>query len=359
MINIDFLMVIFVLVGLLWAFTRFYLRGAEDLGAYDGAPESLMRPADVGPSEGHFEVIEMLNERKASQPKVSFKEMVPAMRANIDEFGKAVSLDGLRVVPVDVDGVPAEWVLAEDADPNRRLLYIHGGAFMAGSPLSHRAITSRLAKSYGTSVLAVDYRLQPEHRRFECLVDCQTAYQWILANGPDGASPVETLFVAGDSAGALLVLSVTAWARDEGLRPANAAIALSPPVDGTCTSASMRTNIPTDPMLGPDFGKLMKLPNWLLLWYGYFSNRARPCIPWLSPIHGDLSNLPPTLIHASQAEMFYDDACRYVNKATSSGTEAVLQVWPHMLHVWHIFHDAIPEADEAFGHIEKFMESRS
>ena len=53
--------------------------------------------------------------------------------------------------------------------------------------------------------------------------------------------------------------------------------------------------------------------------------------------------------------MLLDDSRRYVDKATSSGTEASLKVWPHMVHVWRLFHDKLPEAQEAFEHIEKFM----
>ncbi|CAA0093401.1 Monoterpene epsilon-lactone hydrolase [Zhongshania aliphaticivorans] len=347
-----------ILLVLLWVFTHFYL-GGENLSRYDGAPETVMRPANLAPSQGHVDALNMLNERRKSQPKGSFREVVPTMRETIDALGSEVPLDGVRIQPVDVDGVAAEWVLADNADPNRRLLYLHGGGFMAGSALSHRAITTRLAKSQGTSVLAINYRLLPEHRRMDCMADCQTSYRWILENGPEGTSSVKTFFAAGDSAGALLLLALVAWARDEGLRPVNAAVALSPPVDGTCSSKSMRENIPTDPMLGPDFGKLMKIPRSLLLWFSLFSNRARPHEPWLSPIHGDLSNLPPILVHVSSAEMFFDDACRYVNKAKQSGTTALLQVWPHMLHVWHIFHDQVPEGDEAMLEIEKFMAANS
>ena len=109
-------------------------------------------------------------------------------------------------------------------------------------------------------------------------------------------------------------------------------------------------------MLGPAMGWLMKLPRSLMLWFAWLTSRVRPCDPRVSPIHGDLADLPATLVHASEAEMLLDDARRYVNKATAAGSEATLETWPHMLHVWHVFDQQLPEAQEAFRHIGAFLE---
>ena len=129
----------------------------------------------------------------------------------------------MRIEEVMVDGVQAEWVLAPNANPNARLLYLHGGAFYVGSRLSHRQLTAEFAKRTGLSVLAIDYRLMPENKRREGIEDCQTAYQWILHNGPGVEGPCDTVFIAGDSAGGNLTLMMTAWIRDQGLRQVDAA----------------------------------------------------------------------------------------------------------------------------------------
>jgi acetyl esterase/lipase len=71
---------------------------------------------------------------------------------------------------------------------------------------------------------------------------------------------------------------------------------------------------------------------------------------------GDLSNLPPTLIQVSEAEMLLDDARRYARKARASGSFAVAQSWPHMLHVWQIFYPEMPEADQAFQEVQLFLQ---
>ena len=90
------------------------------------------------------------------------------------------------ITPVDCAGVPGEWVLAPGADPARRTLYIHGGAFMMGSPKSHRTLTSRFSELTGGAVLAIDYRLMPEHPRRAGIEDCRNAYRWMLEHGPQG-----------------------------------------------------------------------------------------------------------------------------------------------------------------------------
>jgi len=338
----------------LWAFTRFYLAG-EDLSRFDRAPGSAAAlPRE--PSVEHYEVLELLKQLPSRRGGGSRRRRIAAMRAAFDQMGDRTDLEGIRIEQVNAGGVAAEWVLADRADPDRRLLYLHGGAFAMGSPRSHRAITTRLSRIAGASVLAIDYRLMPENRRLDSLADCQTAYRWILENGPAGPAPLRTLFVAGDSAGGNLTLAVIAWARDTGLRAADAAVALSPATDSTLSGPSILANLDSDHMLAPVARPLTRLPRALVLWLAWLVSRVRPCDPRVSPAHGELANLPPTLVHASEAEILLDDARRYVNKATAAGSEATLETWPHVVHVWHIFERFLPEAQEAFEHIARFLE---
>lgn len=345
-----------LIVLALWLIARFHLKG-EDLSRYDrpGAPAiGSDARGQREPSREHHDAVALLANMGSVAPGGGGR--LQQMREAMDAMGDSADLTGIRLEPVDVDGVPGEWVLAENSDPDRRLLYLHGGAFTAGSPRSHRPITTKFARMAGVSVLAVDYRLVPENRRIDCLTDCQTAYRWILENGPEGPGAPGALFVSGDSAGGNLTLTVIAWARDAGLPAANGAIALSPATDAAFDSPSLTSNIATDHMLGPMFGRITRLPKWVVAWFGLLSNRMHPCDPRISPLRGDLSNLPPTLVHASEAEMLLDDARRYVHKATEAGSEATLETWHHMLHVWHIFEPSLPEAKEAFEHILRFMQ---
>ncbi len=260
-----------------------------------------------------------------------------------------------QLTPIELQGMRAEWVLAPGADPRRRLLYLHGGAYMMGSAKSHRRLTAKFSEMADAAVLAIDYRLMPEHPRLAGVEDCRSAYGWMLEHGPDGTGPADAIFVAGDSAGGNLTLSLLAWVRDQGLRAPNAAVALSPATDSSCSSPSLSANLASDAMLGPLFRSLAKIPRPLLRWGAWFSNRLRPSHAVISPVFGDLSNLPPLLVQASEAEILLDDSRRYVNKALAAGSPVRLQTWSHVVHVWQIFYPQLAEGREALEEIRQFF----
>ena len=353
---IEIFLALLALLALLWVLGVFYLRG-PDLSAFDKAapPVDASKPA---PSAEHAAVVASLGTVSQKLKSTPRRQHLALLRDYIDNVFSLDEAD-FQFIPVDAAGVKAEWVLAPNVDTSRRLLYIHGGAYTMGSPKSHRRLTSKFSEVANAAVLSIDYRLMPEHPRMAGVEDSRTAYRWLLDNGPDGASAASAVFVAGDSAGGNLTLSLIAWVRDQGLRAPNAAVALSPSTDGTLGSPSLKGNLATDPMLGPLFKSLTKIPRTGLLWGGWIANRVRPCDPVVSPVFGDLSRLPPLLVHASEAEMLLDDSRRYVNKALAAGSPATLQTWQHMVHVWQIYHPELPEARQAMEEIGKFLRSRS
>ena len=344
------------LVAALWGIGRFVLRG-PDQSRYD-TPGFELTGQRTQPTEEHQAIVKMLEAGAAGLSGLSGRQRLALMRTQMDQLGESVSVDG-EIRPVDAGGVSAEWVITPNAESTRRLLYIHGGALVTGSPKSHRAITAELSARARAVVLAIDYRLMPEHSRRAGIEDCRNSYRWILENGPDGATPLEALMVAGDSAGGNLTLMTIAWARDVGLRPADAVVALSPATDTTLGSPSVKKNLTTDPMIGPAFQQMATVPRTVMLWFTLMSMRINPSNPEISPLLGDLSGLPPVLVHASAAEMILDDGVRYVNKANAAGSPAQLGVWPFMLHVWHAFVRTVPEAVEAFDHIEEFLNAHT
>jgi len=354
----SFLIFIIVVIGILWLIGTFYLKGT-DLSMYDGEPDGQtvrFFPGPGSPSEGHWEKVAEVQKFGVEAAALGQKERLKRMREYMDEQG-AKRQYASEFRPVDGGGVPAEWVLAPGTTGNRRVLYIHGGAFIAGSPLSHHNITNRFSEITGAAVLSIDYRLMPEHGRLDGLEDCKTAYRWILENGPDGPGAPDHLVVSGDSAGGNLTLALSAWVRDQGLRAPDAIVGLSPLADSTFSGPSIPENLETDFMLGPLFAQMVRIPLFLRRWLFVLQNRAHPANPLVSPVFGDLSNLPPTLIQVSAAEMLRDDAYRYVRKAHASGTRAEAQSWAHMLHVWQIFYPEVTEAGEAWEEIGKFVES--
>lgn len=335
-------------IGAVLLYLGFIYR-APDMTAYDSPDhEPVIEEHEV--SAEHNDVLEKLAAYHQN-PTVD----VEVGRRKFEDFF-SVEVD-IEIKPVDVHGIPSEWVLADGADPDRRLLYIHGGAFTVGSPKTHRFITSELSKRAGTAVLAIDYRKIPEFRTTRCHEDARIAYKWILENGPEGKSEAEQLFVAGDSAGGNLTLAVIAWAKNQGLQQADGAVALAPLTDATLSSPSLEINKDTDPFLGPSVGRMLKVPRPVLAIFSRLRNGLPSNHPELSPLFGDLSDLPPTLIQVSRHEMLYDDAKRYANKAKAEGGDVTLQVWPKLVHVFQGFAN-LPEAHHALDRIADFIKGK-
>jgi acetyl esterase/lipase len=348
-----------LLVLAVWAFEYFYLRG--------GSPENFPPPANPdaqtvfsrpeGPGAEHQQVVQAVRELILRVSTSLQRKNLRKARAIFDSISDGRRFDG-DIIPANAGGVTAEWIIAPGADKTRCVLYIHGGGFVMGSPKSHRAMTCKFAEVAGCAVLAIDYRLMPENKLVDCIEDCRKAYRWILENGPDGPAEPRQLFVSGDSAGGHLSLSLAAWARDNGLRAADAVVAFSPLTDTTFSGASIRDNVATDDMLKRFMQVLNRLPQFIKSWWALWTYKLRPADPLASPLRGDLSNLPPTLVQVSAAEMLFDDARRYVYKACASGSAAKLQSWTDMVHIWQIFNPLLPQAEEAWVEVGKFLENR-
>lgn len=343
------------------AITKFHLMG-KSLKRYDD-PALLMDHEHFSPdpdSDGIAAVKEYLIENfiKPAQTAERADEQLSAKRERFEQAGLRREFDVAYTPAIASFGgtsVDGEWVTAKGTNPDTRILYIHGGAFTVGSAISHRAITSNLALKTGCAVFAPNYRLMPENERMASIEDVQAAYRWILNNGPDGPAEVKALAVAGDSAGGNLTLMLSNWVRDRGLRAADAVAAISPATDSTAESPSIKANYETDLMLKPLVGPLLKIPRSVLVWFSWRANKISPASPLVSPVRDELSNLPPTLVHVSTAEMLLDDAKRYAAKAQSQGSPVKLQTWDHMAHVWHAFDSMLPESHDALDEIAKFF----
>lgn len=355
-----------ILVGLVLALLAFMFT-RDSLSKYDLPEGRRFSPADATAVAASAAAVKALNKRLrgASGPleKMPWKQRILAMRETMDSFFSNSDIAS-QIIPVDAAGVPAEWVVAPGADSSRRFLYIHGGAFMAGSPKGYRVLTDKLSAITNSAVLAIDYRLMPENTRLACVEDCRTSYDWMLENGPQGpdADTLEfptAVFVAGDSAGGNLTLVLLAWARDNQRRAPNAALALSPVTDSRYTSPSIRGNLNSDVILKPLAKRLAWVPGFMIGLAARFMAGHRASDPVVSPLLGDLAGLPPLLVLASDCEILRDDGRRYVNKAVEAGTDATLMLWDNVPHVWPIFYPDLPEAAEALEQVDGFFKRHS
>ncbi len=270
---------------------------------------------------------------------------------NLDELRAGM---GTRQAPADtdvkcirsqIDRIPCEWVVAPGADPDLRLLYLHGGGFVAGAGANYLPLAAAISAAAQCAVLLPDYRLAPEHRFPAAIEDCIRAQEWMSVSGPHGPAPAKATFIAGDSAGGGLTLATLLALRDRGGPLPIAAMPLSACTDLTLASESMRSE--EDPICSARC-----MPVFADLYLG----QADPRNPLASPLYGDFTGIPPLLIQVGEHEMLRDDSVRVAAKAKADGVEVMLEVWPGMVHVFQI--RELPESREAIEHIASFMRSR-
>ena len=246
---------------------------------------------------------------------------------------------------VDAGGTPTVRVTTPRSRPDHHILYLHGGGYIYGSPLLYRDLSWRIADAAKAVVWMLDYRLAPEHPFPAALDDAACAYRWLLAQGADP----RRIAVMGDSAGGGLTFGTLLKLRDEGEPMPAAAAGLSPWTDLTITSASSRLFAKTDPMLNLGDTKHY------VAWYLGDADRRNP---YASPVFGDPTGLPPSLIQAGDDEMLRDDAVTMAERLRAAGVAAELELWPRMPHVWHVLARVVPEGRQAIERIGLFVQQQ-
>lgn len=350
------LLVVIITVIVLYLLARFILSG-PDLSMYD-SPTGEWFDEHPEDKEATKETIELLKQvRRTIQSEKSIFKGFKTVRKFADALSDDLQTDS-RFESLSVNGVDCEWTLRDGADESIRVLFLHGGAFLFGSPKGHRAFTDKLAKVSNGVVLSVDYRLLPEHRRGASIDDAQTAYKWLLNNGPSGEKPTEKLILAGDSAGGNLALMLSSWSADKTIKRPNAVLAFSPTADQTLAAPTIKQNQKSDKMLGEGLGLAAKPPMLLRVLISSALMRCNTASPQVSPLFADLSNLPPTLIHASSSEMLLGDAIRYTNRARVSGSKVKLQIWKNQIHDWHLMNIGKGSANTAWAEVKTFLDEQ-
>lgn len=345
--------ILFAVLLTLWLVAVFVLSG-QDMRNFDSVVDDVFdnHPED---EQAVKSLVAVLKDTRAKASKTrSIKKALGVVREFADNISADLETDS-EFKSVSCDGVNAEWTVPKNYQPGRRILFLHGGAFIFGSPLGHRKMSDQLAKRAQAVVLSVDYRLMPENGRKASIIDAQIAYRWLLKHGINGVEPLDTLMVAGDSAGGNLTLMLSSWSKTHTNRQPDAVIAFSPSTDMTLMSPTIKSNRLTDLMLGEGLGLLSRLPAVARAWVGLATLRMNPANPLASPVFGDLSELPPTLIHASSNEMLLGEAIRYTNRAKAQGSDVTLQVWKDQIHDWHLFNMGYGSANHAWQEVEKFI----
>ncbi|TWH03181.1 acetyl esterase/lipase [Nocardioides sp. J9] len=241
----------------------------------------------------------------------------------------AILPKGTRTEAAHLAGVPAERISPPGSRPDRVLLYLHGGAYLIGSPTTHRAAAAHLADAAGAVAYVLDYRLAPENPYPAAVEDALAAYQGLLESG----FSAEHVVVAGDSAGGGLALALALRLREVGI-PAPAALGLiSPWVD--LSLAGLDTTV-DDPLLSR---------GWLELGAASYAPGGTD-LPEVSPLRADLAGLPPLFVQAASDEMFRFDVERFVDAARAAGVDVTYALLEGHWHVSHLFAGMVSEATD-------------
>lgn len=259
-----------------------------------------------------------------------------------DIFADVKPTVGAKSEAVDAGGVRAEWITAPNAAADRVILYFHGGGYVLGSIDSHRDMCERLSRAAEARVLALDYRLAPEHPFPAAVEDARAAYRWLLKQGIEP----KRIAICGDSAGGGLTFAALLALKQHGDPMPACATPLSPWVDLEALGESMVSKDAVDPMVHKPMIHQMAstyVPS------GDLRN------PLAAPLYGDLSGLPPLLIQVGEREVLIDDARRMAERAKKAGVPCTLEVWPGQIHVWQIFASRLDEGEDAIRRLGGFI----
>ena len=268
------------------------------------------------------------------------QEIVRFARARFGDtrLAQRMTPKNVRLQPINEQALQGEWVGWDGQDQQRVILYFHGGAYVACSPVTHRPFTAELSRQAGMRVFALDYRLAPEHRFPAQIEDAVTAYRWLLQQGFEP----HNIILGGDSAGGGLTIATLIKLRDLGMPLPALGFCFSPWADMTASGDSYRTNHKNDPMFYGDSTKLLA-PIYL--------GDAAPSDPLASPVFADLTGLPPLYVYAGSTEVLLDDARKLVARAHECGVSAELHIADRQPHVWPIMVGILPEAKQTIRQV--------
>ena len=273
---------------------------------------------------------------------------VPAieeLRARYDalfaRFGAVA--EGMAFTPGRLAAIEGEWI-GQSSD-GRIILYFHGGGFIAGSPQSHRPLTSRLVEACGVGAFSVDYRLAPECFFPAAVRDGVDAYRALRSKGIAGSSVI----LAGDEAGGGLAFAVALAIRNAGLAMPGGILALSPWADLSLSGLSILQNRRSDGVL-----------DWETLFVSarHYLRKSNPCDAYASPAWSNLSGFPPVMVHAGATEILRDDASKLGDRAAESHVAVSVEIYDGMGHLFQT--DASRnEAKVSLSRLAQFIRAKS
>jgi acetyl esterase/lipase len=250
--------------------------------------------------------------------------------------------DGVQIRHANIAGIECDWLVPEGCDDAPVLYYLHGGAYVMGSPKTHRRMVSHIIRRAGMRALLPDYRLAPEHPFPASLEDSTSVYRALIKGGADPTN----MAIGGDSAGGNLAMATLLALRDTGDPLPATCFLLSPWLDLAAKGESHETRAEHDPWFRPE-----DMPEVVKKYCSEYDLKN----PLVSPVYADASDLPPTLIQVGDHEILLSDSIRLADNIEKAGGEVTLQIWPEMWHVFQFFIGQMPESKKAIKRIAEYL----
>jgi acetyl esterase len=219
------------------------------------------------------------------------------------------------------------------------LVYYHGGGWVIGDLDTHDTLCRELANGSGCAVVAVDYRMGPEHRFPAAVDDSIAAARWVHAHAGELGVDATRLAVGGDSAGGNLAAVVAIAARDGGDLPVRFQLLIYPATDQRCGWSSHTSNAQ---------GYLLTADTIRYFHDHYIADPAMDLDWRASPLlHPNLSKLPPALVLSAGYDPLRDEALQYSHKLTQAGNRATHILFERQIHGFITMGRVIDEANAA------------
>ena len=278
----------------------------------------------------------------AGSPESMTPKDLERQRAGQELLGRLVTpMIGMRWEPFELSGMKAAWVRPEWGHDHRKIiLYCHGGGYTSGNLGYSRPLSFKLSHATGWETLSFEYRLAPEHPFPAAADDALAAWDYLMQLGY-GARDVT---VAGDSAGGNMALVLCHRLKAAGRMLPGRLILMSPWTDMTASGASYQERKELDPSITEDYIHAVR---------NAYAGDANVEDPQLSPLFGDFTGFPPTLIQVGSNEILYSDSAMLRQRMTAAGVVCRMEEWQDMWHVFQMF--PIKKAAQAMEHIGQFL----
>jgi acetyl esterase len=273
------------------------------------------------------EIAAILKTLESAPPMESLS--VDALRASLTypplESRTAVAESIDLAIPLPGRVLAARLYRPHDVQSRGVTVFFHGGGFVIGNLDTHDHVCRELCAGSGAAVIAIDYRLAPEHRFPAAVDDCFDAVRWIERNADPLSIDPARIVVAGDSAGGNLAAVTALRARDEG-GPALRAQVLVYPVTDYHTP-------PTRSYLDNQSGYSLTRAAMIRFWDDYLADPRDAANPHCCPLRApSLAGLPQTLVVTAEFDPLRDEGEAYANCLAEAGVQTTLRRYDGLIH---------------------------